>query len=98
MDKAKLTRYIIAIIACAGVVFLWVLFQVFIAGGLLVGLFFMGVLSFTWSMVINWGKDKEIDQQVEPIENSDDEICQSPSKIGMSLEERVREYENKNQQ
>lgn len=48
---SKVTRYLLAILACAAIFALWVIFQLFVAKGVLIGVIFCGAMVATWKAI-----------------------------------------------
>ena len=53
----KGTRYLLAFITCAAIFALWILFQLFVAKGILVGVIFCSALFGAWKAIV--GSNKE---------------------------------------
>lgn len=58
MNKA--TRYLLAFIACAAIFALWIIFQMFVAKGILIGVIFCSAMVGTWKAIVGSNrKDNE---------------------------------------
>lgn len=54
MSKGK--RYLLALLACMAIFALWVIFQVFVAQGTLIGIIFCGAMVATWKAITKYRK------------------------------------------
>ena len=58
MNKA--TRYLLAFIECADIFALWVIFQMFVAKGILIGIIFCSAMVGAWKAIVGSNsKDNE---------------------------------------
>ena len=56
----KATRYLLALAVCIGIFALWIVFQMYVAKGTLVGVLFCGAMFGAWKAIVNGGeKDKD---------------------------------------
>ena len=51
---SKLKRYLLAFLACAAIFALWVIFQMYVAKGTLVGVLFCGAMVAIWKVIVNF--------------------------------------------
>lgn len=56
-----MNKYLLAFLACLGIFILWVLFQVLVAKGVLVGILFCSAMVGAWKMIVK--SDDKKDQQ-----------------------------------
>ena len=55
----KGTRYLLAIIACVAIFALWVIFQMFVAKGVLIGIIFCSTMVGTWKAIIGTKREND---------------------------------------
>lgn len=53
---SKVTRYLLAFLACAAIFALWIIFQMFVAKGMLVAVVFCGAMVATWKAITKSSK------------------------------------------
>ena len=71
----KATRYLLALAVCIGIFALWIVFQMYVAKGTLVGVLFCGAMFGAWKAIVNEGeRDKDPQQNENPFENKADDI------------------------
>jgi len=66
-----MNKYLMAFLACFGIFILWVLFQVFVAKGIIVAIIFCSAMVGVWRMIVNKSDDKEEEAQQEKTEEND---------------------------
>lgn len=65
----KASRYLLALAVCVLIFILWVIFQMYVANGVLVGVLFCGAMFGAWKAVVNGGEHtEEGEQTTEPSE------------------------------
>lgn len=52
----KGTRYLLAFIACTAIFALWVIFQMYVAKGILIGIIFCSAIVGTWKAIVGSNK------------------------------------------
>lgn len=76
----KATRYILALAVCIGIFALWIVFQMYVAKGTLVGVLFCCAMFGTWKAIVyGGGKDKnshtdEISAKNNAVDSSENEV------------------------
>ena len=55
----KGTRYLLAIIACVAIFALWVIFQMFVAKGVLIGIIFCSAMVGTWKAIVGTKREND---------------------------------------
>ena len=58
----KGTRYLLAFAVCAAIFALWIVFQMYVAKGVIVGVIFCGAIFGAWKAIIAGGKENVLDQ------------------------------------
>ena len=58
----KATRYLLALAICIGIFAIWIVFQMYVAKGTLVGVLFCGAMIGAWKAIMN-GSEKDKDSQ-----------------------------------
>lgn len=53
---SKGIRYLLAFLACATIFALWIIFQMFVAKGMLIGVIFCGAMVATWKAITKSSK------------------------------------------
>ena len=53
---SKGIRYLLAFLACAAILALWIIFQMFVAKGMLIGVIFCGAMVATWKAITKSSK------------------------------------------
>lgn len=61
----KGTRYLLALAACIGIFVLWVVFQMYVAKGTLVGVLFCGAMFGAWKAIVHGGENATDDKTQE---------------------------------
>ena len=65
----KASRYLLALAVCVGIFILWVIFQMYVAKGALVGVLFCGAMFGAWKAIVNGSEQtKDGEQTTEPSE------------------------------
>jgi len=64
-------KYLMAFLACLGIFILWVLCQLYLAKGILVGIIFFSAMGITWQLIVNKGAKKEAKEQPDNTEEID---------------------------
>ena len=63
----KASRYLLALAVCVGIFILWVIFQMYVGKGVLVGVLFCGAMFGAWKAIVNGGEQtEEGEQNTEP--------------------------------
>ena len=66
----KATRYLLALAICIGIFAIWIVFQMYVAKGTLVGVLFCGAMIGAWKAIVNGGeKDKDSQENNNTAEN-----------------------------
>lgn len=55
----KGTRYLVAIIACMAIFALWIVFQMYVAKGMLVAVIFCSAMLGTWKAIVGTKKEND---------------------------------------
>lgn len=55
----KGTRYLLAIMACIAIFVLWVIFQMFVAKGVLIGIIFCSAMVGTWKAIVGTKREND---------------------------------------
>ncbi len=58
----KGTRYLLAFVVCAAIFALWIVFQMYVAKGVIVGVIFCGAIFGAWKAITAGGKENVHDQ------------------------------------
>ena len=69
----KGTRYLLALTACIGIFALWVVFQMYVAKGTLVGVLFCGAMFGAWKAIVH-GDESSIEEH----QQDDNETNETP--------------------
>lgn len=71
----KATRYLLALAVCIGIFALWIVFQMYVAKGTLVGVLFCGAMFGAWKAIVNAGeRDKDSQEDENSAENKAHDI------------------------
>ena len=60
----KATRYLLALAVCIGIFALWVLCQMYVAKGILIGVLFCGAMFGAWKAIVRGGEPTSEDRTV----------------------------------
>ena len=60
----KATRYLLALAVCIGIFALWVLCQMYVAKGTLIGVLFCGAMFGAWKAIVSGGEPTSEDRTI----------------------------------
>ena len=76
----KGTRYLLALAACIGIFVLWVVFQMYVAKGTLVGVLFCGAMFGAWKAIVHGGENDADDKTQEGTSEEKEELLDKNGK------------------
>ena len=67
----KASRYLLALAVCVGIFILWVIFQMYVGKGVLVGVLFCGAMFGAWKAIVNGGEQTPEEEQTPEISETE---------------------------
>ena len=67
----KGTRYLLAFVVCAAIFALWIVFQMYVAKGVIVGVIFCSAIFGAWKAITAGGKENVMDEKSADISTTE---------------------------